>query len=66
MPRYDIAVIYTVEAPSYAYAQEAAEHLTQGVELQDGETLVPVDSYEYDNSDQRVLYLHPENRPEEA
>jgi hypothetical protein len=64
--QYDIAIIATITARSYKTAMERAEKTAMAISgFLEGEydhTGV-ARNYEHDNEGQRVLYLHPEDKP---
>lgn len=60
MPKFDIPLIMTVEADSYEEAFQEADFVRKSL-LADGYTADHAD-LEYDNEDQRVVYLHPETK----
>ena len=64
--KFDIPVVLEVEAPSYEEAIKKVTEcmvVTNHVTGDDVEASIP--SHEHDNDGQRVIYLHPENEPEE-
>lgn len=61
MPKYDIALILTVDARNYDAALVHAHDVAAGVGM-DEENISAVFNYEHEDG-QRVLYLHPEDSP---
>jgi hypothetical protein len=64
MPRFDIPLLVTIEADTYAEAIREGHDLADGIGQTEELSVSVVLNFEHDNDGQRVLYLHPENEPE--
>ena len=58
MPKYDVALVVSIEADTYNEALKSAVDLADGI-AQDGELICAITAYDSDNEGQRVLYLDP-------
>lgn len=62
---YVIPILVTIPAESYAEAMQEAEDLVEELGTDAGMGVEVARDFEHDNGGQRVLYLHPEDEPEE-
>lgn len=62
---YVIPVLLTNPAESYEEANSVAESTADNLATDAGIGVGVVSEFEYDNAGQRVLYLHPEDKPGE-
>lgn len=58
MPKFDVALLITVEAETYDDALKYADQLAEGIGMTEEISCSAVWDYERDNEGQRVLYLH--------
>ncbi len=68
MPKYDMALIITVDAPTYDLAKDVIVEFADAVFYsteRDGSPVccTGVNYYELDNDGQRVVYLHSADEP---
>ena len=61
---YVVAILVTIPAASYEAALKEAETMAENWSQDAGIGVEVVRDHEHDNDGQRVVYLHPEDKPE--
>lgn len=59
MPKFDIALLVTLDAPTYEDALRDADHLAAALGDSAEESISAVLDYAHDREGHRILYLHP-------
>lgn len=60
---YTVALLVSIPADNYEAALQEAEDMAEGLGIMEELSVSAVTDYEHDNEGQRVLYLHPEDKP---
>ena len=63
MKFYEFAIVVTIPADKYEDAVAEAEEVAENLGMDAGIGVSLELNYEHDNDGQRVLYLHPEDKP---
>ena len=63
---YVIPVLLTIPSESYEEAQKVAESVADNLATDSGVGVSVPDYFEHDDAGQRVLYLHPEHKPNDG